>query len=120
VSDGKYPREFEINGVDIEAPGIRLGPGTKVRIGTPMTEQLPTQPPMPDEEALVFLLRNHDHARLVWPAAEGVEEERDCYPVAGWQKNYDRETDEDALICSRCAEDLKAAKAKLKETRRKK
>lgn len=79
-----------------------------------------TQPPMPDEEALVFLLRNHDHARLVWPAAEGVEEERDCYPVAGWQKNYDRETDEDALICSRCAEDLKAAKAKLKETRRKK
>jgi len=61
------------------------------------------RPPLPDADAGTFILANHDHERLVVPAAENTRQERDRYPVKGW-------TDVDGkLTCPACTRELNDA-----------
>lgn len=39
-----------------------------------------------DDDALWFILENHDGNRLVFADAEDAQDERDRYPVKGWVK----------------------------------
>ncbi len=60
-------------------------------------------PPLPDPDGMVFLLRNHDGARCVFPGPEDCPEERDSYPVPGWHGTSE------GLTCPTCVTALKTA-----------
>lgn len=50
-----------------------------------------------DDDALWFILENHDHNRLVFADAEDAQDERDRYPVKGWVKGAG------GMLCPDCA-----------------
>lgn len=58
-------------------------------------------PPLPDADGAAFILANNDGDRLVFPREAGCREERDCYPVTGWE-TVDVDDDEKPL-CPECA-----------------
>ena len=78
--------------------------------------------PMPDEEGMLFILRNHDGERLCFPDEEGCEEERDRYPVPGWG-HVDGADGEAVLACGDCCDAVRGAvrnaSAKRKQRREK-
>ncbi len=72
-------------------------------------------PPAPnDYDALWFILENHDGGRLVFPSPEGCNNERDCYPVTGWEKGPD------GMVCPECQKELDEAAAAVRAKRKKK
>ena len=52
--------------------------------------------PPPDDNAVLFVQRNRDGNRLVFPDAEDADEERDRYPVKGWRRWNGK------LLCTSC------------------
>lgn len=75
--------------------------------------------PFPDEEAILFLLRNHDGDRITMADREDCEEERDCYPCKGWRNIYDKDG-EVILACTECAGEMGRAQEEVIERRKRK
>lgn len=73
-----------------------------------------TEAPAPTDDALWYLLENHDSGRLAFPRAEEAfdDEQRDQYPVEGWTDGGD------GLVCGECAAELEEAKEALRAKRR--
>lgn len=61
--------------------------------------------PLPDARGAEYILANHDGARICFPREEGVEDERDQYPVTGWVR------DKDGIICAECVARLDEVRA---------
>jgi hypothetical protein len=76
-----------------------------------------TPTPAPDDDALWYLLENHDGARLVFPYPEEaahVDGERDMWPVQGWGEVNGE------VACGGCVKAAREAVAQLKQKRRRK
>lgn len=81
-----------------------------VGVGRPCCDGCQARAPAPaDDDALWFILENHDGNRVVFADAEDIRDERDQYPVKGWVRYAD------VLLCPDCvaavAAALKARKA---------
>jgi hypothetical protein len=72
-----------------------------------------TAPNPSSYDELWFILQNHDDRRLVFPAEDGCESERDCWPVDGWKKDMGE------LTCGSCAALLALRRAEIKNMMRK-
>jgi hypothetical protein len=96
---------------------VRITQTIKLSVEVPIMRPLDSEhwccacgerPPLPDADAAEFIIANHDHERLVVPAAEDTRQERDRYPVKGW-------TDVDGkLTCPTCTKELNDAIAAVK------
>lgn len=81
-----------------------------VGVGRPRCDGCQARTPAPaDDDALWFILKNHDGNRVVFADAEDIRNERDQYPVKGWVRYAD------VLLCPDCvaavAATLRARKA---------
>lgn len=64
-----------------------------------------------DDDALWFIVENHDHNRLVFADAENAQDERDRYPVKGWTQGAG------GVLCAGCTAAVASALAARKAAR---
>lgn len=71
--------------------------------------------PSPDDDALWYILQNHDGGRLVFPGPEAIHSspERDSYPVTGWT-----ELAGGGLVCVECRAELDEVMEAIRAKRR--
>ena len=68
--------------------------------------------PMPNADGLRFLIENHDGDRLCFAMEGDCEDERDRYPVKGWERVSDW------LTCASCAAELGKAREAIRAKKR--